>query len=470
MSPAPQAVPGRILRPCRHDAPFRPRTALGLAACGGQLAAVRARRPWLAAVRCADPAAPGTPRPGEATVGCLGVEDSLALWVPTPLRSRAKVERVLPSLLDIQLPFPLEDCVVRFLEFRRMPDGTVSALVCAARRAAVRACLERYRAIGADPQLLDHEGLTLWTQSLAEQPPDPARWRLLLCLDAGRAVLVVGWGARYEGAHAMVLPPDTEARARAAALEAWLRRLLPAALPAGAPVQWTACGAGAADSGPIRALHAALARDWPGPLSFHAAPATILARGLAVRAVTAGPLRCNLRHGELEHPAMRASAVRRERAATARVLASGLVLMTLAAGTRMWGELRLRRASQAITMLAADLAPGVRIPPGREQAEAQKAWEAETPLLAPFLDAFDPSPAARLAAVLRAGAAAGVRFETLSLRSGSLVAAGAADSTDRGDALERALAALGYRSVLAWPDGAAGSPARFRLTAEGGRP
>ena len=87
--------------------------------------------------------------------------------------SRAKAEKVFPSLLDIQLPFPLEDCLYQFVEFRRTSEGMVSALVCAARREAIQACLDRYQAQGADPMLLDHEGLALWTQSLVEWPVDP---------------------------------------------------------------------------------------------------------------------------------------------------------------------------------------------------------------------------------------------------------------------------------------------------------
>ena len=200
--------------------PFRPRVCYGVTLSGGVVVTVRAWRTLCGTVRQAvltpgdaaarHPSVDGpakSARSGGATVGCLAVQESLTLWLNSPLVSCAKAEKVLPSLLDIQLPFPLEDCVYQFVEFRRNPEGTVSALVCAVRRKAIQACLDRYQAQGADPMLLDHEGLSLWTQSLAEWPIAPrgrqAPYRVLICLANDHTTLVIGCGKRYGNAHSL---------------------------------------------------------------------------------------------------------------------------------------------------------------------------------------------------------------------------------------------------------------------------
>ena len=189
------ATSEKLLYTCRSAMPFRPRVCYGVTLAGGVAVTVRAWRSSGGTVRQAvltpgetavrRPPAGGlaeSARSGGVTVGCLAVQESLTLWLNSPLASRAKAEKVLPALLDIQLPFPVEDCLYRFVEFRRTPEGTVSALVCAARREAIQACLERYQAQGTDPMLLDHEGLALWTQSLVEWPAEPRRYRVLICL------------------------------------------------------------------------------------------------------------------------------------------------------------------------------------------------------------------------------------------------------------------------------------------------
>ncbi|MDP2989356.1 MAG: hypothetical protein Q8O57_02180, partial [Kiritimatiellota bacterium] len=433
-------------------------------------------------------------RSGGMTAGCLAVQESLTLWLNSPLASRAKAEKVLPALLDIQLPFPVEDCLYRFVEFRRTPEGTVSALVCAARRAAIQACLERYQAQGTDPMLLDHEGLALWTQSLVELPAAPRRHRVLIYLADDHATLAIGCGERYGNAHSLQMPamptaktipyastimagheqasPES-AEGRSASNGDLVNRfqlILHADLPAGVGVQWLFCGARAGEAAVVEALHRSLTLVWPGPLTLIAEPASFLARALCARALKRGLLRCNLRQQTFTHPAVRRAADGRARAAAVGILVAGILLAGFSLTSRLLGERRLNHIKSEIAAVAGELAPGVTIPYGREIQEVQKAWEKQAPQTTPFLEAFTPSLAVRLAEVIKAGQASAVRFETLSLRRNSLILSGVTEDWDQCGQLEQRLKALGYTVKMERQEAVAETEVRFTVNAEGGGP
>lgn len=485
--------------------PSRPRVCYGVTLAGGVAVTVRAWRSSGGAVRQAimtpgetDARRPlaGVPaksaRSDGMTVGCLGVQESLTLWLHSPLASHAKAAKVLPSLLDIQLPFPVEDCIYQFVEFRRTPEGTVSALVCAARREAIQACLERYQAQGTDPMLLDHEGLALWTQSLVEWPAEPHRHRVLICLANDHATLVIGCGERYGSAHSLQMPAchesldfarDLEPVERQASPESAdgrsasngdlinrLQLLLHAGLPAGVGVQWLFCGARAGEAAVVDALYRALTLIWPGPLTLMAEPASFLARALCTRALKRGPLRCNLRQQPFTHRAMLRAAEGRARAAAMSILIAGILLAGFSFTSRLLGERRFNRIKSEIAAVAGELAPGVAIPYGREIPEVQKAWEKQAPQTAPFLDAFTPSLAVRLAEVIKVGQVSAVRFETLSLKRNSLMLTGVTEDWDQCGQLEQRLKAMGYTVKLDRQEAVADTDVRFTVNAEGGGP
>ncbi|MCX6992373.1 MAG: hypothetical protein NT011_04435 [Kiritimatiellaeota bacterium] len=464
--------------------PSRPRVCYGVALSGSAAVTVRAWRSSGGTVRqavltkgetAARRSAGGlaeSARSGDVTVGCLAVQESLTLWLNSPLVSRAKAEKVLPSLLDIQLPFPVEDCMYRFVEFRRTPEGTISALVCAARREAIQACLERYQAQGTDPMLLDHEGLALWTQSLVERPPaesrrGPAPYRVLICLADDHATLVIGCGERYGNAHSLQMPSSPMSNDD---LVNRLQLILHADLPAGVGVQWLFCGARAGEAAVVDALYRSLTSVWPGTLTLIEKPASFLARALCVRALKRGPLRCNLRQQTFTHPAVRRAADGRARAAAVGILIAGILLAGFSLTSRLLGERRFNRIKSEIAAVAGELAPGVTIPYGREIPEVQKAWEKQVSQTAPFIDAFAPSLAVRLAEVIKAGQASDVRFETLSLRRNSLILTGVTEDWDQCGQLEQRLKALGYTVKLERQEAVAETEVRFTVNAEGGGP
>jgi len=479
---------------------FTARSCYGVALSGKTALVVRSRRGSSGRVRhavvsSADAAAwsewlADSARPENVVAGCVTVQESLTLWLKTPFASVPKAEKVLPSLLDVQLPFPLESCHYRFVDIRRMPDGTTQALAVAARRESLQARLAAYQTQRLNPVLLDHEGLALWTQSLEEYPlPADARpqrrepagnpsrndagpvVRVILWVDVDHVTLVIGQGDRYQNAHSILtnlpaLTAETDSGAALEGLVGRIQRIVRAELPAEQRVHWMACGVGARQETLINGLHQSLAVEWPGPLTIHREPETFLARALGTRALTRGPLRCNLRICELAHPLLLRQ-VRRCAITTAMLfLTAGVLLCGLNLAWRLLAAHRTADAKQAVATLAAGLAPGARIPYGQEVREAQKFASQRAEREAPFLNAFEPSLVARLAELIREGQTQGVAYETLTLQRNGFLLTGTSDDWDRCERLAVRLKAPGYVVKLERQEAVADAQVRFSIKGE----
>lgn len=260
--------------------------------------------------------------PAAARVGvCLPLRESVGRWLETPLTSPAKARKVFPSVLDIQLPFALEECEYDFVAERKGPDGKIQALAVAARHPAIEAALLQWSNLGVDPDMLDHEGLALWVQALKEQPvsrADTAGLRAVVYVGVDRGRIALGRGREFVNSHTCVLEEP-----------AGLRRLLRAAFGDPLPsIEWVWCGPGADDPA-FEATRLELESLAPGPATTVDEPAAFLARALAARVSGRGLLPCNFRAGRFAD-ARQAEASSR----TLNRLAAGLVLV----GVLLWGS------------------------------------------------------------------------------------------------------------------------------------
>ena len=235
----------------------------------------------------------------------LPATEAFARWIETPLVAADKALKVLPALLDVQLPFPLETCLYDFSKLRAGAAQNFRALACAARRTDIEARLAQVGALGLEPALLTHEGLALWRQAQAEIPLAPATLRVVAYLGDGRTTLAVGSGAQggeLISLHGIRLGADELAPPDAPAVRQWTGRVsqLLRALPAGTAgeaVQWLWCGPGAELARP---LEAALAQGDRVRFKTLSEPALFLARALALAAL-AGESDGQLRNGDLTH-------------------------------------------------------------------------------------------------------------------------------------------------------------------------
>jgi hypothetical protein len=373
---------------------------------------------------------------GTATLAAaLPAGQGFTRWLETPFGSRRKAERVLPALLDIQLPFPLEACAHRFPTVRKSPDGSrVRALAVAARHQDLARHLDRLRALGLDPPLVEHEALALWSQQLREQTDKVSGVRVIAYLGTGRAALVLGKDedlvaafALGQGVHAL------EEEANRPAFLRRIRHILQAHVPQGAAgVRWTWAGPGAERTPLVRAVEAALGEEVDATFDTAPDPGSFLARGLAADALDGTAARGNLRTGALEHPAstgQRQGQLRRT--AVSGVLAGTLLCAIGLAGPAMLAH-KERQLQGQISQQAKDLT-GMRIVPrGQELVIVEQRLDERRRREAMILRAGKPTASRVVAQAVAQAGPAGVTLTRITANTDFFSIVGAAE--DRGRA------------------------------------
>lgn len=385
---------------------------------------------------------------GIDTVGCLPVGQALTVWIEAPFASRNKARRVFPALLDIQLPFSIEECVCGFYEETSRSNSGQRALALAARLDTAQARLKAYRDAGFDPVYLDYEGFALWTQALDEFP-NQSDWRAVALLEPGRAAVAIGHGRRFINAHNIRLLEGAEA---AAAFSAELAPILSAELPAAARLEWILAGSIAEKPAWSTALGGASAR-------VAAEPACFLARALAARAVRSGLLRCNLRAGSLAHPAAerRAAASRRGKW---QILAAGAFFVCVLNGLwPFWCNLKVARFDREITTRAGMLAPGATLPRGQEIREVE-LYQAS---LKPFLESWSGSLLPDLGLIVQTAAASDIKIAELQLQSGELLLQGSVESWRQAESFAEGIKALNWSVELQRGSGIGSGETKFTI-------
>lgn len=400
---------------------------------------------------------------GVPVAAALGPRESITHWLQVAMDSPAKARRVLPTVLDIEIPFQLEDCSHCFLSVQRAAAGGVRALGVAARHQDVTARLARLEAIGIEAAVLDHEGLALWSQSLAESPADaPDSTRAVLRLEDEHATLVIGVGEDYRGTH----------RVRIDALES-LRRIVRAAVgDETSRVRWWLVGAGA-EAGDIRdAVRARLSETFGGVVKVHREPTLFLARALALRVVMPGAWGVNLRMGGFAHPAL----LGRSTAAVRHALVAALVAGVVLCGVNAAGHVALARRvveQQAAAAAAGRAAAGAALGAARgEQAIliARRQSETREERLAPYRRMVEPSVTQGIREVLETAQLGGLELASVTWRPGAVGLAGQGRAWESAEPLLSTLERHGYRGRLDRGNvpADAGSAVTFSIQAEVG--
>lgn len=405
---------------------------------------------------------------------------SFTRWLETPFGSRRKALRVLPALLDIQLPFPLENCVYRFpcIEGSRA-GGRVRALAVAARIPDIEEQIGRLKTLGLDPLIVEHEALAVWNLYRREYPSKATDLEVVAHLGTSRSALVLGTGDGL--AAAFPLGPGVEALKQDAgngdgtpgsAVSAFRRRvrhILRANVPDEArATRWTWTGAGADEAALTRALEAAL-HDEPG-ITFETArePQTFLARALATDALEGSAAAGNLRSGPLEHAAC---AVRRgahlRRAATSGIIAGALLCGIGLAGPWLLAH-RDRQLQDEITRQAKTLTGMRAVPRGQELLIVEQKLADRRQREATILRAGSLGASHIMAdAVARAGPA-GVTLTGVTARPGFFSVKGVAPDRGRAQEFADELRGGGFTTALELENGADGERVVFVVKGEPG--
>jgi hypothetical protein len=382
-----------------------------------------------------------------------------------PFASVRKAERIWPSLLDMDLPFPVEAAQCDYAP-AEPEDGKVSTLACAIRRTDLDSLLQTAAGLGASPAFCDAEAPALWDRHLLEAPPkDDSRPVLLVHAAADHVTVLCGHGRRLERVHVLRSAPEKLPP------EAWLarvRRLLPApesgsgtGTPA-ATVWWSGGGNGPEGASVLDRLRRPLEDALPFRHATHREPGLFLARALASRAV--GGRCAAFLSGDYLQPALARRRNRRIRGlAWAAMALSVLVLaLNVAVRARFRAErdaLQRELAATAAALVDGPLVPGQEVLMAeRALADAEPGWEAVRAARA-------PAPrAAQAIALLRELAGRGIRFTRVAWTPAGLDIAGTAPAPKSVQALP------GWTPDVSVQPAASGDPGRVAFRIKGAWP
>ncbi|MDR0993520.1 MAG: hypothetical protein LBN38_02990 [Verrucomicrobiota bacterium] len=261
-----------------------------------------------------------------AAVVCAPAAQTVVRRLVAPFASIRKADRIWPSLLDVELPFPVE-CAQTFYAPAWVENGRAVTWACALRRQDLEANLALWTQRGWPPTHCDVEALALWAGHVAETPaarPDVPV--LLIWLGADHVTLVRGRGAEFSAAHVLRAAPAEWTDA------AWAARLQPVlaahAVETDAAVfnVWWA-GPGVEQAGLVPRLQNAM--PFPGALrhEIHRQAAAFLALSLARRALAGDGV--NFLEGAGAHPAIVRKRSRRRQWAYWGVLVASLLVLLL---------------------------------------------------------------------------------------------------------------------------------------------
>lgn len=379
---------------------------------------------------------------GQARVAvALPATLGFARWLQTPFSSRAKAARVLPSVLDIQLPFPVESCACAFPAYREPADEGTAGLAVAAQRDELRSLIDAWKARGVDPDLVLHEALALWR--LADD--DPAPRDAVIYLGDDHTTLVLGDDEGFRSAHG--IPAGSQADEGAAArLAKRIDHVLRSRIDAPrAAIRWT--GPGAADNERVQWLEEQLEAADPARSAVDKDPASGLARALALAAAQPDAPAENLRHGDLAHAGSRSRRARRDRVRWGAAAAAAVLLIALNLGWRHLLDARNDRLQEAVTLRATELSGLPAVPRGEEVFAVQQALAGGS-AIHPFRRAFLPGAAQLAAQVTEAAYEAGLWPSDLHVHPGGYRLRATALSPAAGDKLKTRLEARGLTAIL----------------------
>jgi hypothetical protein len=384
-----------------------------------------------------------------------------------PLPSIRKARRVLPSMLDIELPFPLEACSYVFLNVRRIAGAGVEALAVAARAEDIATWIERCRSAGVDPISIEHEAAVLWRAWRAERPLAREQTRLIVYLGVDRTTLAYGDAVGLVAATGLRQGVDALAEAGAPALQRlglWWRAIQDNRAQGTVHIAW--CGPAADRADARRALTHALFPD-SAPRDLDAPDGErLLARALAQSLAAGESDEGNLRRGAMAHPlSARRAARARSRAlaaaAAAALLLGGVSQIGLYALDRARDEWQARLVDEARRLSGAD-----RLPRGQELFAAQRALERQAAAWAAFERYRGPGAEGLLSHAVRTAAGLGIHIQSAVVRPSSILMHGTAGDWDVGDRLAAALATRGLRANLDRRDAGADERVHFILRGE----
>ena len=367
-----------------------------------------------------------------ALAACVPAAQTVIRRLRAPFASLRKAGKVWASLLDVELPFPVESALCAYGAPRIEQGGTV-ACAAAIRAGDLAVFDENCRAAGFVPTHCDVEALALWSQQAAEAPPVRAELpRAIVWLGADHVTVARGRGTDFMAAHVLRASPMADSPADRQAFEdVWAARARPIlaahlAETGGTEMDVWWAGPGAEDEARVARLRHAL----PGDIAFrhetHRQPAFLLARALARRAADGTGV--NFKSGERTHPALLRWQERNVKRAYGGVIAAAGLVLLLNGGEAILRQRRAAALQRELTACAQAIV-GTEIPRGQESLLVERAIARRDEETQPFRNALDPDGVeGRLARAIAEAGTLGIEISRLSLSPAAISIEGTAPS------------------------------------------
>ncbi len=397
---------------------------------------------------------------GAFVSGSLSVRESFVRWLETPFAAEGKARKVLPTLLDIQLPFPLEECSYEFIAVRR-EEETIKALAVGARADDVKSRIIDYEKLGVDVQVLDQEGVALWARGLEEFPvsgQQPQQSRIMVNLNRDRSTIVLGCGDEFISAHSVITNDGGR-----------VSRLLEAGLKGmqNGRTLWLFSGENAEDEDLVESFLSLAGDHWRGQKEIVPAPVSFLARAIAARACMGTG--CNLRCGDLMHLDIRLLLKKELLAPVFALAAAGLLLIASNVAAVTVLGMKEDRINTEFKDLANKVA-GYRVAAKGQDAltKVKRKVDERGVAARPFLVAFDKSLTGLMREVMEVGKKSELKYEVISIshvseENGGLLIKGTAPGWNGCDELAGMLRRKGYMVKIGRSDALADESIPFVL-------
>lgn len=389
----------------------------------------------------------------------LSPRGALIRRIDSPFPSAGKTRRVLPSLLDVQMPFSLEECSVAFTHMEPLSDGRMTTVASAARIDDLRRALSSMSELNIDPMYVDVEGIALWEESIRDKGAGSAGTRVaVLKAEQEQSVLVLGTGSRLISAHPLSSFDASH-----------VKRLLVSAYGVAGPIEWRICG-GNAEGAEYRTVLDELGTDWVSGTILHDESKTFLARAVARRALVGGCDVVNLRQDQHQHPELTKLEDGRIQGLAAVLAGCGLLLGMLSLGANIGLDSRMKALDDMYLLRADKLAAGSLGPAKGIHAlqTAERIVGKRLKEAAPILAPFQPSPAVLLREIGSSAVKHGLLLEVASVTSESVSLEGTASSWKNPEQLERFLQSKGMTTSLTRDESLIDESVKFKISASGG--
>lgn len=391
----------------------------------------------------------------------LLTKESVVRRLSAPFKSVSKSLKVMPSILDLELPFPLEDCICEFVGIESDAQEGTSALAVTVQKRDLQARLDALIDLGLDPSSLDSESLALWRQSILEHPvKGNDEKRIVVYLGMDRWTVATGTGKKFHSAHG-IRPGDSGQ---------FYRVLMSVADHEEGVQQWCWAGPGV-ESKEFETLKTELTKGRGGDSFVHEKPRLFLARALAMGLHHGGTLVCNLRSNNYEQTAESARRAFFSRNRALLVMTAGILALLVSTGVMLFAGAVEKSMSHDFTTLVAKVG-GRRVVSSNvrgEQAVAKVKEEVARQLSerAFFISAYDEPLAVGINKIVKSAVGAGLKIATLSMTGDDCLIRGVANSWEAPSALLRVLLSEGYDVSLERHEQLAEGKVEFTITAGG---